>query len=78
MSDVIASNELRQYIERIERITEDRAEINQQMKDVYDEAKSRGFDVKIMKQLIKLRKMNKDDLANQDAMLELYRDALNI
>lgn len=78
MTEVVAAEQLKQYISRIEKLNNDRAEISDDLKQVFDEAKANGFDVKIMKQVIKLKKLDKDSLAEQEAILELYRSALDI
>jgi len=69
---------LRQYVERIERLEEEKAGLMADIRDVYAEAKGHGLDPKIMRQVIKLRAMDKDSLMEQDAVLELYRSALGI
>ena len=78
MSEVIAADQLKQYISRIERLESDKAEIVDDIKQVFDEAKANGFDTKIMKQVLKLKKLDKDSLAEQEAILDLYRAALEI
>lgn len=78
MSEVIAADQLKQYISRIERLESDKAEIADDIKQVFDEAKANGFDTKIMKQVLKLKKLDKDSLAEQEAILDLYRSALDI
>lgn len=78
MSEVIAADQLKQYVNRIERLESDKAEIADNIKQVFDEAKANGFDTKIMKQVLKLKKLDKDSLAEQEAILDLYRAALNI
>jgi uncharacterized protein (UPF0335 family) len=75
---VIVTQHLKQFIERVENLEADKANILSDIKEVYAEAKANGFDIKIMKQVIKLRKMEKDKLAEQEALLELYRDALGV
>ncbi|XDZ65860.1 DUF2312 domain-containing protein [Alphaproteobacteria bacterium LSUCC0684] len=69
---------LRQYVERIERLEEEKAGLMADIRDVYAEAKGHGLDPKIMRQVIKLRAMDRDSLMEQDAVLELYRSALGI
>jgi len=69
---------LRQYVERIERLEEEKAGLIADIRDVYAEAKGHGLDPKIMRQVIKLRGMDRDSLMEQDAVLELYRSALGI
>jgi uncharacterized protein (UPF0335 family) len=78
MSEVVAADQLRQYVSRIERLESDRAEVSDDLKQVFDEAKANGFDIKALKQVIKLKKLDKDSLAEQEAMLDLYRAALEI
>lgn len=78
MTEVIAIEQLKQYINRIEKLNSDKAEVSDDIKQAFDEAKANGFDIKIMKQVIKLKKLDKDSLAEQEAILELYRSALNI
>ncbi len=78
MSEVVAADQLRQYVSRIERLESDKAEIADDMKQVFDEAKANGFDVKALRQVLKLKKLDKDALAEQEAMLDLYRAALDI
>ena len=78
MSDVVAADELRQYIERIERIEEEMDGMKADRKDVYSEAKAVGFDSKTLRQIIRLRKKDKDTRDHEDALLETYRDALGV
>ncbi len=78
MTEVIAPEQLRQYISRVERLESDKSDIADDIKQVFDEAKANGFDTKIMKQLLKLKKLDKADLAEQEAILDLYRAALEI
>lgn len=79
-SDVggIAGERLRSFIERIERLEEEKKGLQDDIKDIYAEAKGVGFDTKIMRQVIRLRKMEKDDRQEQDALLELYKAALGM
>lgn len=74
----IAADRLRSLIERIERLESERSDIASDIRDIYSEAKSAGFDTKIMKQIIKLRKMNAADRDEQEYLLETYRKALDI
>ncbi len=78
MNEVIAADQLKQYIDRIERLESDKADISDDIKQVFDEAKANGFDTKIMKQVLKIKKMDKDSLAEQETVLELYRSALGL
>lgn len=74
----IAVNRLRSLIERIERLEEEKSCIASDIRDIYVESKSAGFDTKIMKQIIKLRKMDAADRDEQEFLLETYRKALDI
>lgn len=78
MSNVIAADILKQYIAKIERLESDKADIADDIKQVYDEAKANGFDIKIMKQVLRLKKKDKNSLAEEEAILDLYRSALEI
>ncbi|MEM6338591.1 MAG: DUF2312 domain-containing protein [Pseudomonadota bacterium] len=78
MSEVIAADQLKQYVSRIERLESDKADIVDDIKQVFDEAKANGFDTKVMKQVMKLKKLDKDSLAEQEAILDLYRAALDV
>jgi uncharacterized protein (UPF0335 family) len=78
MTEIIAADQLKQYISKIERLESEKADIADDIKQVFDEAKANGFDAKIMKQVIKLKKLDKESLAEQEAILDLYRAALNI
>ena len=80
MTDVggITAEQLRSYIERIERLEEEKAAIATDVREVYAEAKSNGFDVKIMRQVLRLRKLDHDDRSEQDALLDLYKRALGM
>ena len=72
----IDSTRLNSLIERIERLEEEKKGISSDIRDIYAEAKGVGFDVKIMKAIIKLRKMNQADRDEQEFLLETYRKAL--
>ena len=74
----IDSTRLNSLIERIERLEEEKRGISSDIRDIYAEAKGVGFDVKIMKAIIKLRKMNQADRDEQEFLLETYRKALNV
>lgn len=80
MSDIggIAADRLRSFVERIERLEEERAALSADVRDVYSEAKGAGFDVKILRQVIRLRKMDKADRQEQEELLDLYRRALEL
>lgn len=78
MSEVVESEQLKQIISKIEHIEEERQEISDQLKDTYNEAKALGFDVKIIKHVLKLKQKDKDMLAEEDNLIDLYRGALGI
>ena len=71
-------NRLRSLIERIERLEEEKKALGGDIRDIYAEAKSAGFDVKIMRTIIKLRKMNASDREEQEYLLDTYRKALDL
>ena len=74
----IATDRLRSLIERIENLEEDKKEISTDIREVFAEAKSAGFDVKIMRAILKLRKMNAADRDEQEFLLDTYRKALDM
>ena len=86
MSDTIGSDEranvtgeeLRQFIERVERLEEEKKDISEQIKEVFAEMKGRGFDVKAVRAILKERKQDPDDIAEQEALIDLYRSALGM
>ena len=80
MPDVggIAGERLRSFIERIERLEEEKRTLAEDIKEVYAEAKGNGFDAKIMRQLIRLRRMDKDDLDEQETLLDIYKRAIGM
>jgi uncharacterized protein (UPF0335 family) len=79
MSDgTVAADQLRLFIERIERLEDEKKGIADDIKDVYAEAKANGFDPKIMKLVIKLRAMETHSRQEQDAILETYRAAVGV
>lgn len=73
-----AADRLRSLIERIERLEEEKKAISSDIRDIFAEAKSAGFDVKIMRAVIKLRKMNAADRDEQEFLLDTYKKALDI
>lgn len=75
---VFASSQLRSFIERVERLNEEQKALSDDIKEVYSEAAGQGFDVKIMRQVVKLRKLETAELQEQDAILDLYRSALGM
>lgn len=78
MSDVIAAEQLRLFIERIERLEEEKKGMADDIRDVYAEAKSTGYDVKTMRAVVRLRKMEKHHRDEAEAMMELYLAALGM
>ena len=71
-----ARDKLRLTVERIERLEEEKKEVAEQIKEVYGEAKALGYDIKALRTVIKLRKQDRDERAEQEAILEVYMDAL--
>ncbi len=80
MSEVggVSGDRLRSFIERIERLEEEKATIAVDIREVYAEAKATGFDPKIMRQIVRLRKMETDDRQEQEALLDVYKSALGM
>ncbi|WP_066723513.1 DUF2312 domain-containing protein [Sphingomonas pituitosa] len=78
MSDNISAEQLRLLIERIERLEEEKKGISDDIKDVYGEAKSTGFDVKTIRTIVRLRKMEKHHREEAEMLLETYKQALGI
>jgi uncharacterized protein (UPF0335 family) len=80
MADVggIAGDRLKSFVERIERLEEERRALGDDLKEVYAEAKGNGFDTKIMRQVIRLRRMDKDDLDEQETLIDIYKRALGM
>ena len=78
MSDIIAADQLRLLIERIERLEDEKNGLSDDIKDVYNEAKSSGFDTKTMRQIVRLRRMEKHHRDEADALLETYKSALGL
>jgi uncharacterized protein (UPF0335 family) len=74
----VARDQLKSFIERIERLEEEKKTIADDIKDVYSEAKGTGFDTKILKKIISIRKQDKDERMEQEAILETYMIALGM
>jgi len=74
----VAADELRQFVERFENLEIEKRNIVDQQKEVMAEAKSRGYDTKIMRKLFVLRKRDLQDLAEEEAILSMYRSALGM
>ena len=78
MSNSIAAGELKAYIERIERLEEEKAALAGDLRDVYTEAKANGFDTKIMRKIVSLRKKDHAERKEEEALMELYLEALGM
>ena len=78
MSDSISGDQLRLLIERVERLEEEKKGIADDIKDVYGEAKSTGFDVKTIRTIVRLRKMEKHHRDEAEAILETYKSVLGL
>lgn len=74
----VTADELRQFVERWERLEGEKRDVNDQQKEVMSEAKSRGYDTKVLRMIIKLRSRDQDDIAEEEAVLEMYKEALGI
>jgi len=78
MSIVIETGMLKQLVDKLDRLEDDKKNVLDDMKTVYNEAKSQGFDVKTLKKIIKMRRMDRNKLEEDDALLETYRNALGV
>ncbi len=74
----IAADELRQFVERFEQLESEKADIAQQQKDLMAEAKGRGYDTRAMRKIITLRRRKPDEIAEEEAILDLYKAALGM
>lgn len=74
----VTADELRQFIEQCEQIDSEIKDSRERKKEVMQEAKSRGYDTKVMKKLIALRKRSSDEIAEEEAILEMYKSALGM
>ena len=74
----VTADELRQFIERYEHLDAEKADIADQQKEVMAEAKGRGYDTSAIRKIIAMRKRDKDDLAEEEAILEMYKSALGM
>jgi uncharacterized protein (UPF0335 family) len=74
----IAADRLRSLIERIERLEEERKALGSDIKDIYAEAKSAGFDVKVLRQIIRIRKQEPAEVEEQETLLDVYRRAVGM
>jgi len=80
MPDVggIAADQLRSFVERIERLEEEKKALSDDIRDVYAQAKGSGFDLKVLRQVIRLRKMDNSDRQEQETLLDIYKRALGM
>jgi len=74
----IAADELRQFIERFEQLEAEKKDVADQQKELMAEAKGRGYDTKVMRKVVALRKRKPDDIAEEEAVLEMYKTALGM
>lgn len=74
----VAADELRQFIEQYEQLEAEKKDVTERQKEVMAEAKARGYDNKVMKKVIALRKRDRDDIAEEEAILDMYKAALGM
>ena len=74
----VTAGELKQFVERIERLEDEKKDIANQIKEVKAEARGRGYDVRVLTKLISIRKRDKDEIAEEEAVLEMYKEALGM
>ena len=74
----VSADELRQFIERFEQLDSEKKDVAEQQKELMAEAKGRGYDTKIMRKVVALRKRKPDDIAEEEAVLEMYKAALGM
>jgi uncharacterized protein (UPF0335 family) len=77
-SDSVAQDQLRAFVERIERMEEEKKAISDDIKEIYAEAKGNGFDTKVLRQIIRIRKQDRSERMEQEALLDLYMAALGM
>jgi uncharacterized protein (UPF0335 family) len=78
MTDTISAGHLKAFIERIERLEEDKKAIFENIKEVYSEAKGTGFDVKVLRAIVRLRKLDRDERREYEEILDLYMNAIGM
>lgn len=80
MADIggVAADRLKSFVERIERLEEEKAALTADVRDIYSEAKGTGFDIKALRQVVRLRKMDRADREQQEEMLDLYKRVLDL
>ena len=74
----VTADELRQFIERVEQLEAEKADLAEQAKEVFAEAKGRGYDTAVMRKVIALRKRKPDEIAEEEAIMEMYKSALGM
>lgn len=74
----VTASELKQFIEQYEQLEAEKKDISEQQKDLMSNAKARGYDTGVMRKVIALRKRDKDDIAEEEAILEMYKSALGM
>ena len=74
----VTADELRQFIERFERLEAEKKDIADQQKEVMAEAKARGYDTRVMRKVVALRKRDRDEVAEEEAVLDMYKEALGM
>ncbi|MEO8241972.1 MAG: DUF2312 domain-containing protein [bacterium] len=74
----VTADELRQFIERFEQLESEKADVAEQQKELMAEAKGRGYDTKVMRKVIALRKRKPDEIAEEEAIMEMYKTALGM
>jgi uncharacterized protein (UPF0335 family) len=74
----VTAGELRQFVERYERLEQEKKDVADQQKEVMAEARARGYDVRVLKKLIALRKKDPQEISEEEAILQLYREALGM
>ena len=78
MADSVAQDQIKAFVERIERLEEEKRAIADDIKEVYAEAKGNGFDTKVLRQVIRIRRQDRTERLEQEAILELYLAALGM
>jgi uncharacterized protein (UPF0335 family) len=74
----VTAGELRQFIERVERLDAEKKDLGEQQKEVMAEAKGRGYDTKLIRKIVSLRARDANDIAEEEALMEMYREALGM
>lgn len=74
----IAADELRQFIEQFEQLEAEKKDIHERQKEILAEAKARGYDTKVMRKIVALRKRDRDDISEEESILDMYKTALGM